>query len=159
MDLSIIIVNYNVKALLEQTLLSVYKAIHNLQVEIIVVDNNSADESCDMVTEKFKDVVLIANTDNVGFSKANNQGIKISTGRNILLLNPDTVVGEDTLTKTIYFLDHTSDAGALGVRMIDGRGDFLPESKRGLPTPSVAFYKMSGLAKLFLNPNGLALTI
>ena len=96
MDLSIIIVNYNVKALLEQTLLSVYKAIHNLQVEIIVVDNNSADESCDMVTEKFKDVVLIANTDNVGFSKANNQGIKISTGRNILLLNPDTVVGEDT---------------------------------------------------------------
>ncbi len=149
MDLSIIIVNYNVKALLEQTLLSVYKAIHNLQVEIIVVDNNSADESCDMVTEKFKDVVLIANTDNVGFSKANNQGIKISTGRNILLLNPDTVVGEDTLTKTVYFLDHTSDAGALGVRMIDGRGDFLPESKRGLPTPSVAFYKMSGLAKLF----------
>ena len=149
MDLSIIIVNYNVKALLEQTLLSVYKAIHNLQVEIIVVDNNSADESCDMVAEKFKDVVLIANTDNAGFSKANNQGIKISKGRNILLLNPDTVVGEDTLTKTVYFLDHKPDAGALGVRMIDGRGDFLPESKRGLPTPSVAFYKMSGLAKLF----------
>lgn len=149
MDLSIIIVNYNVKALLEQTLLSVYKAIHDLQIEVIVVDNNSADESCAMVSEKFKDVVLIANTENLGFSKANNQGILISKGRNVLLLNPDTVVAEDTLTKTVQFLDNTPDAGALGVRMIDGRGDFLPESKRGLPTPAVAFYKMSGLAKLF----------
>ena len=87
MDLSIIIVNYNVKALLEQTLLSVYKAIHNLQIEVIVVDNNSADESCAMVSEKFKEVILIANTENSGFSKANNQGILISKGRNILLLN------------------------------------------------------------------------
>ena len=149
MDLSIIIVNYNVKALLEQTLLSVYKAIQTLTVEVIVVDNDSADESCAMVSEKFKEVILISNSENVGFSRANNQGIKISKGRNILLLNPDTVIGEDTLTKTTYFLDQNEKAGALGVRMIDGRGDFLPESKRGLPTPIVAFYKMSGLAKLF----------
>ncbi len=148
-DLSVIIVNYNVKALLEQTILSVYKAIANLKVEIIVVDNHSADGSCDMVVEKFSDVILIANKDNVGFSKANNQGIQIAKGRNIVLLNPDTVVSEDTFIKTVNFLDTNSQAGALGVRMIDGRGQFLPESKRGLPTPAVAFYKMAGLAKLF----------
>jgi O-antigen biosynthesis protein len=149
MDLSVIIVNYNVKALLEQTLLSVYKAIHHLQVEVIVVDNHSADDSGKMVREKFSSVILIENDENLGFSKANNQGIRISKGRYVLLLNPDTVISEDTLTKTVAFLDATPGAGALGVRMIDGRGDFLPESKRGLPTPAVAFYKMSGLAKLF----------
>ncbi|HEY1046811.1 MAG TPA: glycosyltransferase [Bacteroidia bacterium] len=149
MDLSVIIVNYNVKALLEQTIIFVYKSIHQLNVEIIVVDNNSADESCQMVKERFPSVILIENKENVGFSKANNQGIQIAKGRNILLLNPDTVISEDTLDKTVSFLDSTDDAGALGVRMIDGRGKFLPESKRGLPTPLVAFYKMSGLAKIF----------
>ena len=149
MDLSIIIVNYNVKALLEQTILSVYKAITKLQVEIIVVDNQSADGSCEMILEKFPHVMLIANKDNRGFSKANNQGINIAKGRNVLLLNPDTVVSEDTLIKTVHFLDSNAHAGALGVKMIDGRGDFLPESKRGLPTPRVAFYKMTGLSKLF----------
>ena len=148
-DLSIIIVNYNVKALLEQTLLSVYKAIQHLQVEIIVVDNHSADGSCEMVEERFPNVTLIANKDNKGFSKANNQGIHIAKGRNVVLLNPDTVVSEETFVKTVAFLDSHAEAGALGVRMIDGRGQFLPESKRGLPTPAVAFYKMTGLAKLF----------
>lgn len=149
MDLSVIIVNYNVKALLEQTLISVLKAVQNLRIEIIVVDNNSADDSCDLVKEKFKQVILIENKENLGFSKANNQGIKIAKGRNILLLNPDTIVAEETFIKTVAFLDSHPNAGALGVRMIDGRGEFLPESKRGLPTPEVAFYKMSGLAKLF----------
>ncbi len=149
MDLSVIIVNYNVKALLEQTLLSVYKAIGSLQVEIIVVDNASADDSCQMLKEKFPNVILIANKENLGFSRANNQGIEISIGRHVLLLNPDTVISEDTLVKTVYFLDHNPQAGALGVRMIDGTGKFLPESKRGLPTPAAAFYKMSGLAKIF----------
>jgi len=149
MDVSVIIVNYNVKALLEQTLLSVYKAVQHLQVEVIVVDNQSADESCEMIKEKFDKVILIENKENFGFSKANNQGIKIAKGRYILLLNPDTVISEDTLTKTVAFFEKTPNAGALGVRMIDGRGDFLPESKRGLPTPAVAFYKMSGLARLF----------
>ncbi|MES2617278.1 MAG: glycosyltransferase [Bacteroidota bacterium] len=148
-DLSVIIVNYNVKALLEQTLLSVVKATGKLQVETIVVDNHSADGSCEMVSEKFPSVIRIENKDNKGFSKANNQGIQIAKGRHILLLNPDTVVSEDTFIKCIDFLDQHPEAGALGVRMIDGRGKFLPESKRGLPTPAVAFYKMTGLAKLF----------
>jgi GT2 family glycosyltransferase len=149
MDVSVIIVNYNVKALLEQTLLSVYKAVQHLQVEVIVVDNQSADESCKMVRDNFPGVILIENEENLGFSRANNQGIRIARGRYVLLLNPDTVISEDTLTRTVAFLDQTPNAGALGVRMIDGRGDFLPESKRGLPTPAVAFYKMSGMAKLF----------
>ncbi len=104
-----------------------------------MVDNHSADGSCEMVRDKFPHATLIANTDNKGFSKANNQGIRIAKGRNILLLNPDTVVSEDTLFKTVGFLDSHPEAGALGVRMIDGRGKFLPESKRGLPTPAVAF--------------------
>lgn len=149
MDLSVIIVNYNVKALLEQTLLFVKKAIHDLEVEVIVVDNHSADDSCRMVKEKFPWVQLIENKENTGFSKANNQGIRISKGRNILLLNPDTVISEDTFIKTVNFMDSHPEAGGLGVRMIDGSGKFLPESKRGLPTPIVSFYKMSGLAKLF----------
>ena len=149
MDVSIIIVNYNVKALLEQTLLSVYKAIQHLEAEVIVIDNHSADESGKMVREKFPGAMLIENVENVGFSRANNQGIRISGGRYVLLLNPDTVISEDTLVKTVSFMDEHPNAGALGVRMIDGRGDFLPESKRGLPTPMVAFYKMSGLARLF----------
>ena len=148
-DLSVIIVNYNVKALLEQTLLSVFKAKQDLSIEVIVVDNCSADQSADMIKAKFKTVILIENQENLGFSKANNQGIKMAQGRHVLLLNPDTVVSEDSFSKTVHFLDQTPNAGALGVRMIDGRGEFLPESKRGLPTPAVAFYKMSGLAKLF----------
>lgn len=149
MDLSVIIVNYNVKALLEQTLLSVYKAIQHLKVEVIVVDNHSADDSCSMVKAKFPQTILIDNQENLGFSKANNQGIRMSKGRHVLLLNPDTVISEDTLVKCVEFMDTHPNAGALGVHMIDGRGDFLPESKRGLPTPAVAFYKMSGLARLF----------
>jgi O-antigen biosynthesis protein len=151
LDLSVIIVNYNVQAMLEQTLLSVYKAIGDLKVEVIVVDNHSADDSCGMVKDKFREVLLIENKDNVGFSKANNQGILIAKGKNILLLNPDTVLSEDSLYKTNNYLNNHKDVGALGVRMIDGRGVFLPESKRGLPTPTVAFYKMSGLAKIFPN--------
>src|SRR5574343_225920 len=148
MDLSVIIVNYNVKALLEQTLLSVYKAIQHLKVEVIVVDNHSADDSCTMVKSKFPQAILIENQENLGFSKANNQGIRMSKGRHVLLLNPDTVISEDTLVKCVEFMDTHPNAGALGVHMIDGRGDFLPESKRGLPTPTVAFYKMSGFARL-----------
>ncbi len=150
-DISVIIVNYNVQALLEQTVLSVYKAASNLNIEIIVVDNHSADESCNMIRRRFKDVILIDNQENVGFSRANNQGIEIAKGQHVLILNPDTVLSEDSLSKTHQYLLTHIDVGALGVRMIDGRGTFLPESKRGLPTPMVAFYKMSGLAKLFPN--------
>lgn len=149
MQLSVIIVNYNVKYFLEQCLYSVKKASENLDVEIFVVDNNSVDGSTQLIKEKFPDVTLIKNDKNLGFSKANNLAIKRAKGRYILLLNPDTVVEEDTFEKTIGFMDSNADAGGLGVKMIDGKGNFLPESKRGLPTPWVAFYKMFGLSGLF----------
>ncbi|MBN8702597.1 MAG: glycosyltransferase [Bacteroidetes bacterium] len=149
MQLSVIIVNYNVQYFLEQCLHSVLRACKNIESEIFVVDNNSVDESVQMVREKFPQVKLIANKENTGFSKANNQAIKESKGKYVLLLNPDTVVEEDTFSKTIQFMNEHPDAGALGVKMIDGKGNFLPESKRGLPTPSVAFYKIFGLSKLF----------
>jgi GT2 family glycosyltransferase len=102
-----------------------------------------------MVQTKFPQIHLIANKDNVGFSRANNQALAISDARYLLLLNPDTVVEEDTFSKVVSFMDEHPDAGGLGVRMVDGKGRFLPESKRGLPTPQVAFFKIFGLAKLF----------
>jgi GT2 family glycosyltransferase len=149
MKLSIVIVNYNVKYFLEQCLYAAIKAGSKVSSEIIVVDNNSVDGSCQMVEEKFQEVILIANKENVGFSKANNQAIRIAKGEYILLLNPDTVVEEDSFLKIVGFMDRTPDAGGLGVKMIDGKGRFLPESKRGLPTPEVAFWKMSGVSSLF----------
>ena len=149
MKLTIIIVNYNVKYFLEQCLYAALKACTRVSSEIIVVDNDSVDGSCQMVEEKFQEVQLIANKENLGFSKANNQAIRIARGEYILLLNPDTVVEEDCFLKIVEFMDKTPDAGGLGVKMIDGRGRFLPESKRGLPTPEVAFWKMFGFSRLF----------
>ncbi|MEZ4688230.1 MAG: glycosyltransferase family 2 protein [Bacteroidia bacterium] len=150
MDLSVIIVNYNVKHLLERCIRTTIKASQKLDVELIVVDNNSQDGSQAMVREKFaNEVVLIENHDNPGFSKANNQGIAIAKGRYVLLLNPDTVVAEDTFERCFDFMEKHPDAGGLGIRMIDGDGKFLPESKRGLPRPWVAFYKIFGLARIF----------
>lgn len=149
MKISIVIVNYNVKYFLEQCLYSVEKALTNIDGEIIVVDNNSVDGSVAMIHNKFPGVKLIANTDNVGFSKANNHAIAMAQGTYVLLLNPDTVIAETTLSRCLDFMDQHPDAGALGPKMIDGKGNFLPESKRGLPTPEVAFYKISGLTKLF----------
>lgn len=113
------------------------------------MDNNSVDGSVALIKDKFSGVTLIANTNNTGFAVANNQGIKIAKGKYILLLNPDTVVQEDTFEKTIAFMEAHSDGGGLGIKMLDGKGNFLPESKRGLPTPAVAFYKIFGFAKLF----------
>ena len=147
--LSVVIVNYNVRYFLEQALYAVRKAAQGMATEVFVVDNNSVDSSCDMVREKFPEVILIANKDNPGFSKANNQAIRISKGKYVLLLNPDTVVQEDTFHKTVAFMDAHPEAGGLGIRMIDGSGRFLPESKRGFPSPMVAFYKAFGLAGLF----------
>lgn len=149
MQLSVVIVNYNVEYFLEQCLRSVYTALQNVEGEVWVVDNNSVDGSVRMVRDKFPQVKLIANKENTGFSYANNQAIKESTGKYILLLNPDTLVEEDTFEKVVAFMDAHPDAGGLGVKMIDGRGIFLPESKRGLPTPAVAFYKIFGLSALF----------
>lgn len=149
--LSVVIVNYNVCYFLEQALLSVRRAVEKLgqPVEVFVVDNNSADGSVAMVRARFPEVVLIANQDNPGFSKANNQALRLATGEYQLLLNPDTVVEEDTFRACCDFMDAHPDCGGLGVKMLDGQGKFLPESKRGLPTPAVAFYKMFGLASLF----------
>lgn len=149
MKLSVVIVNYNVKHFLEQCLNSVAAAAEHCETEVFVVDNNSVDGSCNMLREKFPWVKLIENKKNYGFSYANNQAIKQSTGEYVLLLNPDTVIEEDTLKSVCDFMDAHPDAGGLGVKMIDGKGRFLPESKRGLPTPQVAFYKIFGLSKLF----------
>lgn len=138
-DVSIIIVNYNVEYFLEQCLNSVMLAAKNINCEVIVVDNNSSDGSNEMLKAKFPKVQVIQNSENVGFSKANNQGIKIGKGKYILLLNPDTVIDEQTLTKITDRMNADDQIGGLGVRMVDGKGVFLPESKRGLPTPMVAF--------------------
>lgn len=148
-DISIVIVNYNVAYFLEQCLNAVFKALENTRGEVFVVDNDSIDSSVEIVKKKFPDVHLIANKKNVGFSKANNQAMRIAKGKYVLLLNPDTVVEEDTFVKCISFMEAHPEAGGLGVRMIDGKGNFLPESKRGLPTPEVAFYKVFGISRLF----------
>ncbi|MFH0896414.1 MAG: glycosyltransferase [Bacteroidota bacterium] len=149
MKLSIIIVNYNVKHFLEQCLISVREACKNIPSEVFVVDNNSVDGSAELVKSKFPEVIFIRNEQNLGFAKANNLAIHKASGEYMLLLNPDTIVESDTFSKVITFMDSHADAGGLGVRMLDGKGKFLPESKRGLPTPSVAFYKIFGLSKLF----------
>ena len=144
-----VIVNYNVRFFLEQALRAVQRASERLRVEIFVVDNNSQDGSVAMVRDRFPDVSVIANADNPGFSIANNQAIRRSSGRYVLLLNPDTVVEEDTFDACVAFMDAHPEAGALGVRMIDGSGTFLPESKRGFPSPWVAFCKTFGLSAIF----------
>jgi len=149
MTLSIIIVNYNVRYFLEQALHSIFVAIEDLEAEVFVVDNASSDGSVEIVKSKFSNVKLIENQENVGFSVANNQAIKLASGKYILLLNPDTLVEEDTFNRCIRFMEEKLDAGAMGVKMIDGSGRFLPESKRGFPKPMVAFYKTFGLSKLF----------
>lgn len=149
MDLSIVIVNYNVKYFLEQCLHAVSQAITDMDAEIFVVDNCSADGSVQMIKDKFPQVKLIENTTNHGFAKANNQAVRLAAGRYILLLNPDTVVQDDTFVSCIGYMDANPNAGCMGVKMIDGIGRYLPESKRALPTPLVAFYKVFGLSRLF----------
>lgn len=148
-DISIVIVNYNVEAFLQQCLYAVYNASIELKTEIFVVDNNSVDGSVEMVKKYFPEVNLIANKENKGFAFACNQAIIVSKGKYVLLLNPDTVIKEDSLSSCLKFMETTSDAGALGVKMINGNGKFLPESKRSLPTVKSAFFKMFGFSTLF----------
>lgn len=149
MQLSIVIVNYNVRYFLEHCLRSVSRACAGITAEIIVVDNRSTDGSVEMVMEKFPDVILIANQENTGFARANNQGVAKASGDYILYLNPDTIVAEDCFEKCLAYMDAHPKAGALGCRLIDGKGQFLPESKRGFPSADVAFYKITGLNSLF----------
>lgn len=148
-DLSIIIVNYNVQHFLRQTLESVKRSTQGLHIETFVVDNNSIDGSVDMVKSQFPEVNLIENKDNPGFSKANNQALELSQGKYALLLNPDTILQEDTLVKCFDFMEQHPEAGAVGAKMLDGSGQFLPESKRGFPSPWVSFCKATGLSVLF----------
>lgn len=164
MLLSIVIVNYNVKYFLEQCLESVYNsnlALHEapgeeLQLEVFVVDNASVDGSVEMVREKYPQVHLIANQANVGFARANNQALRQCRGDLMLLLNPDTVVEHDTFSKCADFYATHPDCGGLAVKMINGEGTYLKESKRGFPTPAASFYKMSGLVRLFPHSRRIA---
>lgn len=149
MQISVIILNYKVRFFLEQCLFSVQKALESIEAEIIVVDNASEDGSAEMVATLFPQVKWIQNEQNVGFPKGNNIGVAEAKGRYICILNPDTVVAEDTFVKILKtdFWKHNS--GILGCKLIDGKGNFLPESKRGVPTPRVALTKIFGLYKLF----------
>ena len=149
MQLSVIILNYNVRYFLELCVLSVQKAIQNIDAEIIVVDNNSSDDSCIMMQERFPNIRLIQNKENSGFPKGNNIGVAEAKGKYICILNPDTVVAEDTFEKVLAFAQKQNDLGIVGCKLIDGTGNFLPESKRGIPTPWVAFTKIFGLYKWF----------
>lgn len=149
MQLSVIILNYNVRYFLQLCLQSVQKALEGIESEIIVVDNNSPDDSCKMVAELFPQVKLIALQENFGFPKGNNIGVQEAKGKYICILNPDTVVAEDTFTKMLTFAEGKDNFGIAGAKMIDGTGRFLPESKRGVPTPWVAITKIAGFYKLF----------
>jgi GT2 family glycosyltransferase len=149
LHLSIIIVNYNVKYFLEQCLFSLLNAIKNIPAEIWVVDNASADGSIEYLSPRFPCVNFVANTTNDGFAKANNKALKKCVGKYVLFLNPDTILPEDGLDKCLTYLEANEQAGGLGVRMIDGSGNFLPESKRSLPSPMTSLYKLVGLSKLF----------
>jgi len=149
MQLSVIILNYNVRYFLEQCVLSVKNALEGIEGEIIVVDNNSADDSCAMMRERFPDVLLIENNENTGFPKGNNIGVAAAKGEFICILNPDTVVAEDTFIKVLAHAKERHDMGIIGAKLIDGMGKFLPESKMGIPTPWVATTKITGLYKLF----------
>ncbi len=149
MQLSIIIVNFNVKHFLHQCLQSVERACANIDAEVIVIDNCSQDGSIEYLQPLHPNVTFIPNTQNLGFAKANNIGIRQSRGEYVLLLNPDTFITERTLTDCISFMDLHPEAGGAGVKMLNRNGTFALESRRGIPTPFVAFCKMSGLCSLF----------
>jgi len=144
MQLSVIILNYNVSHFLYLCLQSVFRSIEGLDAEVIVVDNNSPDDSVAMVQANFPEALLLINKENVGFAKANNQAVAIAKGEYVCILNPDTVVTESTFIHTLQKAQTLPNLGVLGVQLIDGKGRFLPESKRNLPTPKVAICKMLG---------------
>lgn len=149
LTLSIIIVNYNVKHFLEQCLCSVGKALAGIDGEVIVVDNHSTDGSIDYLNNHFPGTIIIENRCNAGFSKACNEGLSSAKGKYILFLNPDTLIAENTFQKCISFFEQNKHVGAIGVRMIDGSGHFLKESKRSFPSPLTSLYKLFGLSRVF----------
>jgi len=151
MLLSVVIVNYNVREFLEQCLVSVQKSINylNNEAEIIIIDNNSTDGSIEYLQPGFPGVKFISNNENLGFAKACNQGIERTSGEYVLFLNPDTIVPADCFQKCISFFKSHNDAGALGVKMLNEKGKYLKESKRGFPSPAASFFKLFGLAAIF----------
>lgn len=151
MKLSVIIVSYNVRHYLEQCLDSVLRASQGMEVDVWVVDNCSSDQSVGLLRERFPEVHFIENEENVGFARANNQAIRLSQSEYVLLLNPDTIVGEDVLRGCTDFLDAHPEAGATGTMMLNRNGSFAPESRRSVPTPSTSFYKLVGLCSMFPN--------
>ena len=149
MEISVIIVNYNVKYLLEKCLYSVQAALRNIPGEIIIVDNNSTDGSKEYLQPRFPSVNFCWENTNHGFSKANNIGLKISKGDFVLFLNPDTIIPENAISDCLSMLKKESSLGALGVKMISGNGSYLKESKRGFPSPATSMFRMLGLTKIF----------
>lgn len=161
MKLSVIILNYNVRYFLELCLESVQQAISDIKAEIIVVDNNSQDDSCEMVKFKFPDITLIQNKENLGFSRGNNIGVLHAKGEYLCILNPDTIVAENTFIDLLNFAESKSNLGIVGCKLIDGRGNYLPESKRNIPSPKVALKKILGYSSSYydsLNLNEIGKT-
>ncbi|GJQ32461.1 MAG: hypothetical protein HBSAPP04_13000 [Ignavibacteriaceae bacterium] len=149
MDLSIIIVNYNVKEFIQNLLESIKSASKKISTEVIIVDNASDDGSIELIRQKYPWVKLIVNSRNLGFSKANNLGLKESTGKYLLLLNPDTLVKEDTFEKMIDFFEATPDAGMAGCKLLNTDGTLQLACRRGFPGPWASFTKVTGLSTLF----------
>ena len=149
MKLSVVIVNYNVRLLLEECIKSVENALDGIEGDIFVIDNNSSDGSVEYIRERFPKVHIIANKENLGFARANNQAIRMTDAEYILLLNPDTVVYENTLRGCLDFMDANPEAGGVGVRMLTREGKVAPESRRAVPTPWVAFLKMLGFTRRY----------
>ena len=147
MKLSVVIVNYNVKNYVEQCLLSLHKALEGIEAEVLLVDNHSVDGSVEYLREHFDWVRIVASRHNLGFARANNLAVRMSHGEYVLLLNPDTIVAEPTLREALAWMDGHADTGSLGVRMLNACGESARESRRGVPTPMVAFWKMIGLCE------------
>lgn len=147
--ISVIIVNYNARYFLKNCIGSIKRSVGVNEIEIIVVDNASTDDSCEMLRADFPEVRLVENTANMGFSKANNQGVAMAGGKHILILNPDTLIAEDTLKNVLQISEMKQDMGVLGVRFIDGSGRFLPESKRNFPDLTAAGLKLMGISRKY----------
>jgi len=148
-EISVIIVNYNVKEFLEQSLVSVQKALKKIRSEIIVIDNASTDGSVEFLKKRFPKVKLIENKENLGFARSSNLGMKQAKGAYLAILNPDTIVQEDTFSKMLKFFQENPDTGMLGCKILNPDGTLQLACRRSFPTPWVAFTKLSGLSHLF----------
>ena len=156
MKLSVIIVSYKVRFYIEQCLHSLFRAVDGIETEVYIVDNHSDDGSVEYLTQKFPNVNIISSNRNLGFSRANNVAIKQCTGEYVLLLNPDTIVGEHTIHDVLAFMDEHERASGAGVMMLKDNGEKAMESRRGVPTPMTAFYRMSGLCTRYPNSRRFA---